>query len=69
MKLWEILNQAKAAAERISLEESWRKLGPEINAASEEIRAVLEQDLDAPTSMNIWAKVVANLRVQNRHKQ
>lgn len=58
-KLWEILNNAKATLEGISLEQAWSVLGPEIEQASDSMQKFLKTEYDTRAATAIYLHVVS----------
>lgn len=59
-KLWEILNNAKATLEGISLEQSWSVLGQEIEQASDSRQRFLRTEYDTRAATAIYLHVVSH---------
>ena len=58
-KLWEILNNAKATLEGITLEQAWSVLGPEIEQSPISMQRFLRAEYDTRTATAIYLHVVS----------
>ncbi len=61
MKLYEILNNAKAAAENRSVDETWPELKREIDTSSSRMKEFLDTNYSALQSLQIWNRLVKQL--------
>ncbi len=61
MKLYEILNQAKAAAEGRSIDQTWIELRREISKAPANVQDFLLVEYPHDASLQIWNRLVKQL--------